>query len=397
MNHYAFISYSHKDLRQVRKFHKALESYRVPGAIRKLTKNAPKRIFPIFRDETDLSGVTLTPRIEEALESSDFLIVICTRSSAKSVWVQREITAFLQNHSPKHIIPVFLDYETEREFRNGFPGSLSALEDSRKNSVIYCKRRKKALFEIASQLMNCYSPMLTNTYLDSRWNRQVYLWAAYFLFAAVLVTDLIGIYEDHFDITRYCTDISFSYDEPQPIDPLNPITRLFAEDYYICTYRSNKIVRIQHVSPDFPGEALPGAFLLESEIMEFSYTSGWDSCRVSRVIFRDENGQVLFVKNFALDASLADLTVSPESSDPWFLPADIASDSPPGSYSCRISQLYDDAGRIRKIWFASDTFSYLTCDSNGYYGISFDYDDSGEVEAVHFLDLHGNVLKSSRE
>ena len=131
--------------------------------------------------------------------------------------------------------------------------------------------------------------------------------------------------------------------------------------------------------------------------MEFAYNNYWQSeARISRVIFRDSEDHVLFIKNHALDGNLVDLTLDLSNSDPYFLPADITcvEDEGVADYSCRIAQFYDDQGRICQIWFLSDTDSQQVCDNNGCYGLAYEYSPSNQLETVHCLDLYGNILKT---
>jgi len=55
----------------------------------------PGRITPIFRDRDELSSASnLSDKINEALEQSRNLIVICSPNSAKSRWVNEEVLAY---------------------------------------------------------------------------------------------------------------------------------------------------------------------------------------------------------------------------------------------------------------------------------------------------------------
>ena len=54
-HYYAFISYSHKDLKWAEWIQRSIEHYRLPAIIRKeVQKPLPKKIAPVFRDATDL-------------------------------------------------------------------------------------------------------------------------------------------------------------------------------------------------------------------------------------------------------------------------------------------------------------------------------------------------------
>jgi eukaryotic-like serine/threonine-protein kinase len=96
--YYAFLSYSHKDKELADWLHRELEKFRVPHALSgKLTANGvvPRRLVPIFRDEHDLSaGGELAEEIKGALAASQFLIVLCSPTAAKSRWTNTEIESF---------------------------------------------------------------------------------------------------------------------------------------------------------------------------------------------------------------------------------------------------------------------------------------------------------------
>jgi tetratricopeptide (TPR) repeat protein len=96
--YYAFLSYSHRDKELADWLHRELERFRVPSSIAgKLTANGvvPRRLTPIFRDEQDLSaGGDLAEEIKAALAGSQFLVVLCSPTAAKSRWTNAEIESF---------------------------------------------------------------------------------------------------------------------------------------------------------------------------------------------------------------------------------------------------------------------------------------------------------------
>src|SRR5436305_3331542 len=96
--YYAFLSYSHRDKDLADWLHRELERFRVPSALAgKLTANGvvPRRLTPIFRDEQDLSaGGELAEEIKAALAASQFLVVLCSPTAAKSRWTNAEIESF---------------------------------------------------------------------------------------------------------------------------------------------------------------------------------------------------------------------------------------------------------------------------------------------------------------
>ncbi|MFL6859865.1 MAG: toll/interleukin-1 receptor domain-containing protein, partial [Sphingomicrobium sp.] len=96
--YYAFLSYSHKDKELAEWLHRELERFRVPRSIAgTLTANGvvPRRLSPIFRDQQDLSaGGDLAQEIKAVLAASQFLVVLCSPTAAKSRWTNQEIESF---------------------------------------------------------------------------------------------------------------------------------------------------------------------------------------------------------------------------------------------------------------------------------------------------------------
>lgn len=131
--HYnAFISYKHapEDNRVAEAIHKGLERFHIPTKIQKQT--GFRRINRIFRDTEELPITSnLNDTIADALDNSDYLIVICSTNTKESIWVQREIEYFLRNHSikqvytvlvngdPQQVIPEILQYE-DRQFQDQY-------------------------------------------------------------------------------------------------------------------------------------------------------------------------------------------------------------------------------------------------------------------------------------
>ena len=117
----AFISYSHEDDKWAAWLHKSLESYRPPKhLIGEVTDFGPipKRMSPIFRDRSELSAATdLGVVLNEALEQSPCLLVICSPSAAKSRWVNEEILAFKRLGQENRILCLIVDGEPNAKQR----------------------------------------------------------------------------------------------------------------------------------------------------------------------------------------------------------------------------------------------------------------------------------------
>lgn len=124
----AFISYSRKDKAIADWLHEKLESYALPDRQKALS------IFPfdgkyfrkVFLDTQDLhvEERPFTERLKTALEHSAFLIVLCSKSSAKSPFVDKEIRYFIETHDQNlsRIVPLFID-EVDGCIPEAFNGS----------------------------------------------------------------------------------------------------------------------------------------------------------------------------------------------------------------------------------------------------------------------------------
>jgi len=131
----AFISYRHNasddkerlDEQWARKIQDTLESYRLPNAVFKSVYKAekrvlPKRLYPVFRDTSDLGVGTLKDVLEQNLKGSRFLIVICTPRTAQpnedgKLWVDDEVKYFADTLGRQdRVIPILVSGTPSESF-----------------------------------------------------------------------------------------------------------------------------------------------------------------------------------------------------------------------------------------------------------------------------------------
>ncbi|MBQ9770579.1 MAG: TIR domain-containing protein, partial [Lentisphaeria bacterium] len=118
--YYAFISYSRKNSQAAAFLHKGFERFRIPLSKIPAEHLPPDNRYlrPIFRDRRNLevSENNFSDDIRRALETSKYLIVICSPEAAGSKWVEKEIRCFLKTHNNNlgAIIPIIF---------KGHPGS----------------------------------------------------------------------------------------------------------------------------------------------------------------------------------------------------------------------------------------------------------------------------------
>jgi len=113
----AFISYRHAepDLTIAKKLHHVLENYRIPKSIQEET--GIKKIRRVFRDQEELpTSGNLSDDIKRALESSKYLIVICSPRTPLSQYCCREIEDFRKIHGNNKVLSILIEGEPGESF-----------------------------------------------------------------------------------------------------------------------------------------------------------------------------------------------------------------------------------------------------------------------------------------
>lgn len=120
----AFISYRHvePDRAVARWLHGALETYRPPAPAK--SSVTPIRLGRVFRDEEELAASPdLSALILQALIDSDALIIVCSRRTPGSRWVNAEIERFCELGKGDRLFALLIEGTPEESF----PPALMAL------------------------------------------------------------------------------------------------------------------------------------------------------------------------------------------------------------------------------------------------------------------------------
>jgi hypothetical protein len=133
--YYAFISYKREDEEWAKWLQHKLEHYKLPSNLDGRT-DLPKEIRPVFKDTSELTPGNLPEQISKALEQSKFLIVICSRRSAQSEWVNKEVEAFKSLGKTENIIPFIIE---------GRPFSSNPEEECFPNAILSLPREQEIL------------------------------------------------------------------------------------------------------------------------------------------------------------------------------------------------------------------------------------------------------------
>jgi WD40 repeat protein len=112
-----FISYRHAepDRHWADWLHSALESFVIPHGVR--NKPDQRRIGRVFRDEVELAASPhLSADIKDALDRSDWLVVVCSPRSVNSEWISAEILHFRELQRGDRILALLIEGEPAESF-----------------------------------------------------------------------------------------------------------------------------------------------------------------------------------------------------------------------------------------------------------------------------------------
>ena len=203
---FAFISYQRQDEEYAEWLRKKLEHYRLPSSLRKKDASLPKEIRPIFRDALELTGGFLAQEIEQALEQSKFLIVVCSPRSARSPWVNKEVEYFIQSGRTQYIIPYIIDGEpfAQDESNECFPPALRTLTANNELLGINMNElgRDAAAIKVVARMFGLRFDVLWQRYeREQRRNRWLVVGGA-LLFAVVSLAIGGYIYRNNLELDR---------------------------------------------------------------------------------------------------------------------------------------------------------------------------------------------------
>lgn len=115
----AFISYRHTELDRfvAENLIKQLEAYKLPKSVAKKLQGKKTKIERVFRDREELPLTNnLEEPIIEALQSSEWLIVVCSPRLPLSMWCKKEIETFISLRGREHVLAVLIEGEPADSF-----------------------------------------------------------------------------------------------------------------------------------------------------------------------------------------------------------------------------------------------------------------------------------------
>lgn len=186
--YYAFISYKREDEKWAKWLQNKLEHYKFPTNLNGRT-DLPKNIRPTFRDVTDLTPGLLAEEIDKALRSSEWLIVVCSPRSAKSLWVCKEAQTFIDLGRADHIIPFVIEGKpfSNESSTECYPEALLNLTGGRELLAANINEmgRDAAAIKVVARMFNLRFDTLWQRY-NKEQKRKRLIWSLIAIFVTVL-------------------------------------------------------------------------------------------------------------------------------------------------------------------------------------------------------------------
>ena len=181
-HYYAFISYATTDSKWAKWLQHQLSYYHIPSSVRKSQIGIPQKLRPIFIYEYDLSGNRLHEALQQELQASKYLIVICSPAAAKSKYVNDEIVEFIREGREDYIIPFIVGGEVNASdpAKECFPPALRELvsKTELRGADVATNGKQHALVDVVATMLGVRRDLLWNRYKIRQRKQRIAMCAA---------------------------------------------------------------------------------------------------------------------------------------------------------------------------------------------------------------------------
>lgn len=195
--YFAFISYKREDERWAKWLQHKLEHYHLPTNVRKENPALPQSIRPVFKDTSELAAGVLADEINEALDNSKYLIVICSPRAAQSKWVGKEVQAFIDMGRSDKIIPFIIGGKpfSENPEEECFPSALLNLPKEQELLGVNINEmgRDAAVVKVVARMFGLKFDTLWQRY-EREQKRKRWMWIAGSILLALLGLSIGGYF-----------------------------------------------------------------------------------------------------------------------------------------------------------------------------------------------------------
>ena len=385
-NYDVFISYRHleEDKKWAKWLLESLETWRVPKELVK--KGFPNRIGRVFRDEEELpSSSDLNKSIEKALIHSKYLVVICSKNTPESIWVEREIKMFKELGRFNRIIALLIDGEPYESFNkeltyieeNGIIKNIEPLAaDVRKRNDQKEKETKQiALLKILSRILACnFDELRQREKLREKRKLRNKLLIAFSLLI-VLISAILFTWDYNRVKTTYYNSFVYQYGIPKGIGKLTKSQYSKRTITYIFEEQRRTLKSVKRVNSYGRLRDDENNFNISIWIPEIDTRGG-----VKRVVCKDHNNKIVMIREYSADLKIIELQ------NEFNLPFISG-----GNEIVRYEVSYNDDGYVTNELYYRDAWNTPISDKDGFYGKRYEVDNNGVVTAEYGINFDGNV------
>ena len=433
-NYYAFISYNNRDEKWAQKIQYQLQHYRLPSLARKEIGEDVK-IRPVFRYVTNLGPGDLHENLGRELESSKYLIVICSPNSAQpniqgKHWVNDEITRFINLGRRDRIIPVIVGgTPNSGDDKECFPPALRNADIAGVDITVgTTKERHHAFLKIVAKLLDLKPEILTRYVEDED---KAIKRRGWWRMAPILALCAIGglfAWDSTRTVKNYYANYVDSFGLPQGIFQLKQSELAGRGIHYRFEYRGYgwgksihvdssgwspfkwlgfyRVLRrvVQAHSSGTPTEWGHTEYAKRSPVQEFEYEKEWPNVgkRVSTIIYKDRTGK--FTKRLELSEGkdgttngLLEFFGEKGKTERLFAKAGATTLNSENALSSRTNTEIaqhefrrDGRGRILEVRFLN-VYRVPVADDDGIYGFDFqNFDEYGRYQEQWYIGLDGS-------
>lgn len=409
----AFVSYKREDEKWAKWLQRNLEAYKLPAIIRKENPSLPKYVRPIFRDKTDLGAGSLQDKLKEELRSSKYLIVICSKKSAKSLWVGREISYFAKERDIECIIPFIIDGTPgTRDDNECLNPEFYSLDKELLGININEIGKKQAFIKVVSKLLGLRFDDLWRRHERSR-KRKLRIGISLAVPLALLAVYLLEAVRTEKMYSEYICDINGVTNPVKWIDKkdLDKVSCYY--EFYLnhppltesLGFGPRRITRIQYHSKSkalcltTPPQPEPYWSIVFNSI-DYSYSKE-NGTPYLAALSRFNSIPIIKLHQAELKkqkVSIVDFESGTDGNGVAYMLEDYFTGTQTGISGgiSRLSYERDTLGRISKVSFHSNNNFDLTSNRitnhNGVFSIAYEWNDNYRCMSETYLDLDGNIM-----
>lgn len=417
--YFAFISYSHKDMKWARWLQKELESYKLPSKLQEnnseRNKKTQKPIQPVFRDETSINpGKSVDDALKSELEKSKYLVVICSPASSASSWVDREVERFINMGREDRIMPFIVEGvpHSQDGKKECYVPSLRALAEIKGSSIlgadVQARGKREAFLCTVAFLLGIDLETLRSREAERVRRKRITAFAVSTILIAFCAFFGFKAWNYYVPKVTYYQDYTMRFGLPEGLFQLTEQQINTREEHYEITTQYGKIQSLAHKNQyGTITDRIDSERFDVPAYMTFSYDADGNVISCTRYLangspvvtwkYTDHLKVVQFEhpertasqNNMDDEGSIA-LTLAANTQN---MEEDAYSKNANRSFIAGLIIHYYDNGLIRDQYYSDmPTFGRKTKDVDGIWGLRYEYNPAGQVTRIQYLNENGELL-----